>query len=314
MRYTVSEDGETDARDALAAARACLGMTNMRIEAPTNFWSASDLPSRFASRDPRQQTFVDQEVEIDLRQCEFILPTAIMWCLVYLFLASKRGCTCRLLVPENMGTCVYLKSIGLFDLLKSVGVEVDDRGVFSTRRDTQVVLPLTRFSRSEEVEELANRTLEALNARGTGAANLRPLVSEAFAELALNAAEHAQSSLGAFGLIQFYQQTQGERFICVVADGGIGVRRSLERNPNLRDRIPYDWVALELATRERVSGTGQPTRGIGLFGVAEDMRKSGRQLVLHSGIGILTISEDVELESRRATLFPGTLAFASIPT
>jgi anti-sigma regulatory factor (Ser/Thr protein kinase) len=236
-----------------------------------------------------------------------------MWCLVYLLLAVGRGCTCRPLVPDNLGTCVYLKSIGLFDLLKERGIEVDDRQV-PLRKDPQAVLPLPHFSRPGEVEELASRTLEALNAGGRGAVNLRPLVSEAFAELALNAVEHAESSTGAFGLVQFYRYAQGERFICVVADGGIGVRRSLERNPNLRDRVPYDWVALELATRERVSGTGQSTRGIGLFGVAEDMRKAGRQLILHSGIGMLTINEEVELEARRATLFPGTLAFASIPT
>jgi len=107
---------------------------------------------------------------------------------------------------------------------------------------------------------------------------------------------------------------QGRRFLCAVADGGIGIRCSLERNPELRPRISYDWVAIELALRERISGKGEPTRGIGLYWVSEEMRRSGRQLIVHSGIGALTINEEVESEAKRTTLFPGTLAFASIPS
>lgn len=79
-------------------------------------------------------------------------------------------------------------------------------------------------------------------------------------------------------------------------------------------RVPYDWVAVELAMLERVSGTGDSTRGIGLYGVAEDMRKGGRQLIIHSGIGSLQIDEDLQSQARRTRLFPGTLAYASIPT
>lgn len=98
-----------------------------------------------------------------------------------------------------------------------------------------------------------------------------------------------------------------------MADGGIGIRRSLERNPLYLNRVPYDWGAIELATRERVSGTGDSSRGIGLFGVAEDMRKPGRQLIIHSGIGLLQIDVDLQSQARRTRLFPGTLAYASIP-
>lgn len=284
----------------------------MRIEAPENFWHAGDLSPRFASSDPRQAAFVHSEVEVDLRRCQFVLPPAIMWCVVYMHLAAARGAECRLLVPENQGVCVYLKSIGLFETLKAVGVEVDDRGIHE-RADPQVVLPLTRFREEFDVHQLANSTLDRLSATGLGAATLYPLVTEVFAELASNAVQHSTSPCGAFGLVQFYGFETGKRFVCTVADGGIGIRRSLERNPQLRSRVPYDWVAIELATRERVSGSGDPTRGIGLYGVSEDMRKAGRQLIIHSGIGALIVNEEVESEARRSTLFPGTLANASIP-
>lgn len=102
--------------------------------------------------------------------------------------------------------------------------------------------------------------------------------------------------------------------MCAVADGGIGIRRSLEKNPEYRSRVPYDWVAIELAMRERVSGTGDSRRGIGLYGVSEDMRIAGRQLIVHSGVGSLQIDEELQTQAHRTRLFPGTLAFASIPT
>lgn len=174
-------------------------------------------------------------------------------------------------------------------------------------------MPLTVFQSEDHVDQLANDALDVLSERGFASPNLNPVVAEIFAELAMNAVQHSESDIGGFGLIQFFEFEHGRRFVCVVADGGIGIRQSLEKNPDLRDRVPYDWVAIELALRERVSGSGDPLRGIGLFGVAEEMRVAGRQLIIHSGIGSLNTTEEIETESRRTTLFPGTLAYASIP-
>ena len=171
------------------------------------------------------------------------------------------------MVPENEGVCVYFKSLGLFETLKAKGVEVDDRGIPGSP-DAQIVVPLTCFDGESEAEGLANQTNDTLSKLGIGTANLRPLVSETFAELAMNAVQHAESVIGAYGLVQFYESARGQRFVCAVADGGIGIRRSLERNPEYRSRVPCDWVAIELARRERVSGTGDNRRGIGLYGVA----------------------------------------------
>jgi anti-sigma regulatory factor (Ser/Thr protein kinase) len=140
-------------------------------------------------------------------------------------------------------------------------------------------------------------------------------VAEVFAELAMNAVQHSQSEIGSVGLIQFYQFEAGERFVCAVADGGIGIKRSLGSNAALRSRATYDWTAIELALEEGVSGTGSNRRGIGLFGVAEDMAKPGRQLIIHSGIGLLLTGGGAAVEAMRSSVrFPGTLVSASIPT
>jgi len=285
----------------------------MQIVAPAHFRNPSELQGQSVARDPRTPGFREPRVEIDMRGCEFVRPAAVLWCLIYPLLAKQRGSEGCVLVPGNMGTCIYLKSLGLFDLLQAEGVDVDTRGI-PNRRDPQIVLPLTRFQSQSDVERIANDVQERLGSSGLGAANLHPLVSEAFAELGLNAVEHSQSAIGSFGFVQFYEFAEGQRFVCGVGDGGIGIRASLARNPQFANRVPYDWVAIELAVRERVSGTGSNTRGIGLYGVSEDMRKPGRSLILHSGVGSLAISEEMETAARRTNLFPGTLAYASIPT
>lgn len=287
----------------------------MEIRVPIHFVHAGELDPVPASLDPRKAPLPDGTLDIDMRECAFIQPPAVLWCVVYQLLAISRGASCRLLVPENLGVCIYLKSVELFRILQEQGAEVDDRGI-GYRSSPQNILPLIKFTKEADVDRLANQALDRLRDSGVGAANLYPVVSEVFAELALNAVQHSESPIGAFGLIQFYESGAGRRFVCTVADGGMGIRGSLERNPDLRSKVPYDWNAIELALEEGVSGTGSKSRGIGLFGVAEDMRKPDRQLIIHSGIGMLQTASSTPkpTATRTSVLFPGTLASASIPT
>jgi len=283
------------------------------IEPPLNFRHAGELPARFDRFDPRAAKFDATQVDIDLRNCDWVRPQAALWCMTYLALASKHGIRSRLLVPTSTGVCVFLKSLGLFDAMKGRGVEVDDRGI-GVRNDSKVVLPITQFKTTAEASNVTNIAFEKLQSADFGAVNLTSMVTELFSELALNAAQHSESEVGAFGCVQLVEFESGPRLTCTVADGGIGVRASLYRNQALRSRVSYDWDALELAVRERVSGTGDPHRGIGLYGVSEDVRRPKHSLLLHSGLGSLEITEDLESAAKRTRLFPGTLAFLSIPT
>lgn len=99
------------------------------LKPPINFRHAGELSGWFDKSDPRKPSLDAAQVDIDLRECDFVRPPAALWCVVYLALASKRGARCRLLVPSHMGVCIYLKSLGLFDILKGCGVGVDDRGI-----------------------------------------------------------------------------------------------------------------------------------------------------------------------------------------
>ena len=133
----------------------------MELTPPPHFRNAGELPARYDTLDPRAATFSESRVEIDLRDCVFVRPPAALWCLVYLALASERGARCRLLVPQNMGVCVYLKSLGLLDMLKACGAEVDDRGI-PAREDQKTILPIARFRTTTEASAVTNQAFAHL--------------------------------------------------------------------------------------------------------------------------------------------------------
>ena len=124
----------------------------MRIVANPKFEHSASLKGFFSSSDPRRSHFRCSEVEIDLRECQFVRPAAVLWCVVYPLLARIRGVPCRLLVPENFGVCRYLKSLGLFQLLQAHGVDVDDRDI-DYQVDPQLVVPLTRLDTEFDAEQ-----------------------------------------------------------------------------------------------------------------------------------------------------------------
>ena len=124
-------------------------MSILEIVPPSNFWHAGDLSHHDVSEDPRQDEYSISELDLDLSACEFVRPAAVLWCAIYALLAKKNDKDCRLLVPDNQGTATYLKSVGLYTVLKEAGVDVDDRGL-ANQRDTKIPLPLHHFKSETE--------------------------------------------------------------------------------------------------------------------------------------------------------------------
>ena len=290
-----------------------MGSRSMRVEPPASFRHAGDLSLGDALSDPRVETFAIRDLEIDLGGCSIVSPTALLWCAVYTLLARLRGTTCHVRIPDDPNMATYLQAIGLYTLLREAGVEVDDQSV-PIQSGIDVVLPIVRLRDPVDVVEIANDMLLRLSELRIGAVSVRPLVSDVFCEIALNAVQHAESPIDAYGLIQFHESPHGNSFLCAVADGGIGIRRSLERNPMLTPLVSDDCAAVQLASQERITGVPDKTRGLGLAWLLEETRKPGGEMLLHSGVGVLTIGDGTVRSTGETTPFPGTLVFASIPT
>ena len=219
---------------------------------------------------------------------------------------------CRILVPANRGVLTYLARAGFFGLLRSAGVSFDDPHLDEST-PTQLVMAPTLIETERDAESLVETGFDALEQRGVGPGDMYWTVSDVFGELCLNAVQHSESPIGSYAMIQFYEFEEQNQFSLVVADGGIGIRASLGHNEDFRSAIRSDRAAVELAVQERVSGTAESSRGIGLHTVASTMAVGDRTLLIHSGTGSLELDQDTkQIVTRDNRLFPGTLAYARI--
>ena len=135
----------------------------------------------------------------------------------------------------------------------------------------------TPFRSMQEAQELTDQLELNLTGLNLGAANIRPETVEIFSELVNNAAEHGQSDEPAHLHVRFMPHRRGHAFDIVVADSG----PRHPHHPGTQPQPPRpesDVHALHLAVQELVSGTANPTRGIGLWMTLTEMRKPGRKM------------------------------------
>ena len=288
-------------------------MATLEISTQRQFGHTEDLLGyQVANNDPRRANFDWESVRIDLRRCEFVRPAGVLWCTIYALLVTERGIPCELVVPDQPLTATYLNDLGLFSTLKDAGVHVGYDASPNLDR-WQLVLPITQLGSISDVEELENTVVENLESRNLSSVNVHTDVSVAFAELANNAVEHAESSVSAYGLVQFYEWDP-PRFVCAVADGGIGIRASLQKNPEYARLALTDWNAIDYATLENVSGTQDSLRGMGLHHIVNDILPPDRELNINSGLGFLHADGGAgPTRIRRSYLFPGTSTFINVP-
>ncbi len=179
-------------------------------------------------------------------------------------------------------------------------------------QDIQYALEPTTFHDMQEAQELADTLEENLQARHMGAANVRPELVEIMSELMNNAAEHGMTAEDAQVHVRFMPYRRGHAFDAVIADSGPGIRATMSRNPELT-QPETDAEAIGMAVRELVSGTGIPTRGIGLWMTVTEMQKPGRKLWIHSGAGLFAMYGAAEPELRETERRQGTMVRLTIP-
>ena len=284
----------------------------MEIIAPRNFRDAREVLAEFAGYAPRLSLAATERLVINLGGCAVVEPAAMLWCIVCLLLAKDLALDCSLILPYDKGAASPLIQAGMPQMLLEGGVAVESIHPAIPGDAAAILLPITRFRSLGDAAELTNRLEDALTNSGMGSANVHPIVCEVFSELANNAAEHSASPIGAYGFARFLDSGRDRRFLCAVADGGVGISAALKGNPLLATPAA-EWSAIELAVQELVSGTASRTRGIGLYSVFDEMPRPGRELMIHSGSGVLTVNADSEIHIVRGGVFPGTLVSVAVP-
>jgi len=171
--------------------------------------------------------------------------------------------------------------------------------------EIDAVMPVTRLKEFLEVEEVADKTQQILEYQ---LPDVSPLGQAAFmtvSELCGNAIEHGHNSLGAYVAARRVAEPRKQVSIAI-SDLGMGVPEHIrQRYPEWSD----DGWAIAHATKEHVSGTSDPHRGIGFSAVFEAALTSSlhaAQMDILSANGfcrIQTVQEDRKTEVLPATRF-----------
>ncbi len=258
-------------------------------------------------------------VVLDLRPVEFVEPAGLCGLAALLELLISRS---RLVGVRLSGHNVpaYLERMNFFRLFgHRIETNVDVAVLEERRRGNPGTLQeLINFHSEEEIPDIINRISEILTNKDYRLRE-RAAICATLSEICANAVEHGRSPFGAYAAVQAYQhivsggrERRGEEVLVAIADGGVGVRETLSRNPKYAEFIGTDNDALRHALQMGVSGTGEIGRGGGLAVVGQISARAGGSLSLRSGSGRVTHYGD-RTNSRNVPWFPGTFVRVSLP-
>jgi anti-sigma regulatory factor (Ser/Thr protein kinase) len=260
-----------------------------------------------------------EAVVLDLRSVEFVEPSGLCGLAALLeFLIPRSGEVGIALSGRNVPA--YLERMDFFRVFGSrVKTNADVAALGERRRGNPGTLQeLVNFHSEEEIPDIVNRISKILEYKEYPLRE-RAAIYATLSEICANAVEHGHSPFGAYAAVQAYQhivsggrERRGEEVIVAIADGGVGVRETLSRNPEYAEFTKTDNDALRHALTMGVSGTGELGRGGGLAVVGQISARAKGSLSLRSGSGRVTFYGD-RTNSRNVPTFPGTFVRVSLP-
>ncbi len=259
-----------------------------------------------------------EPVVLDLRTVEFVEPAGLCGLAALLEFLCQR-CEDVSLALSGRDVAAYLERMDFFRLFGGRVKTNADVAALEDRKRTNpgTLQELVNFHTEEEIPGIIHRISEILENQGYRLKE-RVAICSTLSEVCANAAEHGTSSFGAYAAVQAYHhivsgaRRRGEEVLIAIADGGVGVRETLSRNPKYAEETATDNEAMRHALEMGVSGTGELGRGGGLALVAGIAARSGGSLSLRSGKGRVTVYESRK-NSRNVPHFPGTFVRVSLP-
>ncbi len=259
-----------------------------------------------------------EPVVVDLRTVEFVEPAGLCGLAALLEFLCARCEDVSLTLPGR-DVPAYLERMNFFRIFGGrIRTNADVEALEERRRHNPGTLQeLINFHTEEEIPGIIHRISEILENQGYRLRE-RVAICSTLSEVCANAAEHGVSSFGAYAAVQAYHhivsgaRRRGEEVLIAIADGGVGVRETLSRNPAYAEHTATDNDALRHALEMGVSATGEIGRGGGLALVAGIAARSGGSLSLRSGTGRVSVYENRK-NSRNVPQFPGTFVRVSLP-
>jgi hypothetical protein len=260
-----------------------------------------------------------EPVVLDLRSVEFVEPSGICGLAALLEFLILRSDEVGLVLSGH-NVLAYLERMNFFRIFGDrVRTNADVSALEERRRGNPGTLQeLVNFHSEEEIPGIISRISEILENKEYRLRE-RAAICATLSEICANAVEHGASPFGAYAAVQAYQhivsggrERRGEEVLVAIADGGVGVRETLSRNPKYTEYTETDNDSLRHALKMGVSGTGEIGRGGGLAVVSQIAARAGGSLSLRSGAGRVTFYGD-RTNSRNVPPFPGTFVRVSLP-
>ena len=258
-----------------------------------------------------------KERDIDLSALTFIKPVGVVALLTTLerYRNYSGDSPVALRLPEDSAVRDYLVRAGVYDVIRGQGWPIVDLPEVPelVGEGVRQMVPCTRFREEACIETLAAQMEERFHTTFAGLGSLLGTLDTIFSELAMNVVHHAESGSG-YVLAQEYKYQSGPIVEIAVADCGIGIRASLEKNPH-NPRFNSDSEAIESATLEGVSSTREDNRGYGLYYVTDDLKRDkSRLMTIRSGTGIITVRGHGTVVKREGEMrYSGTIVSVTIP-
>lgn len=241
------------------------------------------------------------DTEIDLRELSGLEPAALA-VLMSTFGSLGATATDTFMPPRNADGLGLLQPESLRELL-------DGRAGRWHRHDTSGRIIGVEVFHDQDGADRALREIAAqLDAFDSLSPTWVPSMHAIAYELCDNVLRHSQAG---GGTIVFEIDRGLRRVVLALADGGVGIRTSLARNPELV--IDSDLMAIRSAVGAQV--TGEPARGagMGLFRADRVVDDHGGALLIRSGKGSLELTPQSR-EGTTRTHLPGTLVVVTLDT
>jgi anti-sigma regulatory factor (Ser/Thr protein kinase) len=246
-------------------------------------------------------------VVFDATDMAFASPLDLAGTVAWASRLNHDGTSVEFALPDDGDVRHYLVRMDLVAQLRQAGVAVTG-SVPSVRRADRadVLLEVRRIDGSSDAEQFCADAYELalLHTKDRSAAAGAKMLGE----LLDNAITHAGSPSGVYAAAQVHRRC-GDLELAV-ADGGIGIRSHLARNPSFRNLTTMQ--ALRAALQPGVTGTSE-RRGNGLPDLLSTASGFGGQLLLRSDDGyarVMAASPDRQFSA--ADHVPGTWAWAHV--
>ena len=280
------------------------------MKAPVRIYSIDDI-------DFLQAIDASSDNVIDFGPVEFIKPVGVV-----AFLATLDGLTNQLNVMcltfkllESPAVREYLRLSGAFDVMRRL-ISFDSLQPEDVRPKPPtlgLIVPCEYFGSEDDIEQLANQMEEDFQTVLARHGSLIETCHTAFSEIATNVIYHAETG-GGYVLAQQCNYRNGPMVEIAVADCGIGIQASLQKNHKYA-HILSDADAIELATKEGISSLEDRYRGYGLYHVTYDVKSNNaREITIRSGHGTITLKGNGNITKRdNLPFYSGTILNVTIP-